>query len=154
MNNKDVTKSPFSKLRHITIVVKDIERAEQFYSSIGIGPFETPPSHGSMERTLRGKPLHNKVLVREANIGPVILQLVQEIEGESLVTEFMRKKGEGVFHLGFVVDDVDKEEAKAVKLGLKVTQRARREDGSGNAFFDTEALGGVVLLIRQNPREK
>lgn len=154
MNNKDVTKSPFSKLHHITIAVKDIEGAEKFYSSIGIGPFETPPRHGSMERTLRGKPLHNKVLVREANIGSVVLQLVQEVEGKSLVTEFMSKKGEGVFHLGFVVDDVDKEEAKAVKLGLKVTQRARGEDGSGNAFFDTETLGGVVLQIRQNPREK
>jgi len=30
------------------------------------------------------------------------------------------------------VDDVEKEEDKTVKLGLKVTQRARRADGSGN----------------------
>ncbi len=149
MNNKDVTKSPFSRLHHITIVVKDIERAEKFYTSIGIGPFGTSPRHGSTEMTLRGKPLRNKVKVREANIGPVVLQLVQEVEGESLVTEFIRKKGEGVFHLGFVVDDLDKEEAKAVKLGLKVTQRGRGEGGIGSAFFDTEELGGVVLQIRK-----
>lgn len=151
MERKKAEKSPFSELHHITVVVKDIERAVEFYSSLGLGPFVTPAQHEIANRTLRGKPITSKVITREALIGPVALQLVQYIEGEHLVKEFIDKKGEGVFHLGFVVDDIDKAEDKAVKLGLKVTQRARREDGSGNAFFDTEALGGVVLEIRQNP---
>ena len=147
-------KSPFSKLRHIAIVVKDIERAVKFYSSLGIGAFVTPPKHvhGSdayVTRTLRGKPLNSiNLIVREARIGPVILQLVQHLEGECVEKEFIDKREEGVQHLGFVVDDIDKAEAKAVELGLKVTQRGRRADGTGNTFFDTEALGGVVLEIR------
>jgi len=148
---KAVEKSPFSTLRHVAVVVRDIEQAVKFYSSLGIGPFVAPSNHIFAIKTLRGKPITGKVIGREASIGPVVLQLLQYIEGEHLAKEFIDRKGEGVFHLGFAVDDVDKEEDKVVKLGLKVTQRARRADGSGNTFFDTEALGGVLLEIRSNP---
>ena len=83
----------------------------------------------------------------------LVLQLVQYIEGEHLVKEFVDRKKEGVFHLGFDVDDVNKEEENLVKLGVKVTQRGRREDGSGYTFFDTEKHAGVVLEIRESLRE-
>lgn len=151
MQKKELEKSPFSQLAHITIAVKDMERAVKFYSSLGIGPFVQNSHHTFVTRTLRGKPVTGKRITREASIGPVMLQLVQYVDGEHLIKEFIDKKGEGVFHLGFLVDDIDKAEDKAVKLGLKVTQRARRADGSGNAFFDTETLGGVILEIKQNP---
>ncbi|MBW1612613.1 MAG: VOC family protein [Deltaproteobacteria bacterium] len=152
-------KSLFSKLAHIAVVVKDIERAVEFYSSLGIGPFITPAkvlhdNSGYVKRTYRGSPAgYIGLIVREAQIGPVILQLVQHIEGDCVEKDFLDRKGEGVFHLGFVVDDIDKEEAKAVKLGLNVIQSGRRADGSGNAFFDTESLGGVMLEIKQVPSE-
>jgi len=144
-------KSPFFRLHHVAILVKDIERAVKFYESLGIGPFVAPAEHGIVNKTLRGKAITGKVVVREASIEPVVLQLVQYLEGEHIAKEFIDKKGEGVCHLGFVVDNIDSAEDKAVKMGLKVTQRGRRTDGSGHAFFDTLALGGVVLEIRQDP---
>ncbi len=36
-------KSPFSNLHHISIVVRNIDEAVKFYTSIGIGPFEHYP---------------------------------------------------------------------------------------------------------------
>jgi len=152
MNTKEDT--PFSKLRHISVVVKDIERAVQFYSSIGIGPFITPPkgihdSEAYVSLTFKGEPMRGAdLIVREAKIGPIILQLVEVVSGDCIEKEFLDQKGQGVYHLGFLVDDIDKQEDKVVKLGLKITQRGRRRGGSGHAFFDTEALGGVVLEIR------
>ena len=146
--------SPFSRLRHIAIVVKDIGRAVQFYSSIGIGPFVTPPkgvhnSEAYVIQTFKGKPMGVvDLIVREAKIGPIVLQLVQPVSGDCIEKEFLDQRGEGVYHLGFLVDDIDKQEDKAVNLGLSITQRGRRRGGSGNTFFDTEALGGVVLEIR------
>ena len=96
-----------------------------------------------------------KYRVKEAQIGPVSLQLVQPPSDEkSMYGEFLEKRGEGVQHLGFVVDDIDKAEAKLKKLGLKVTETGRRADGSGFTYFDTDAIGGVTLEIRQNPSEK
>ena len=153
-NAKTDGKSPFAKLRHIAIAVKDMEQAVQFYSSVGIGPFITPPQRlhhtgGYVSRTFKGKPMAVvDLIVREAKLGPLVLQLVQVVSGDCIYTEFLEKKGEGVQHLGFVVDDIDKEEDQALKLELKITQRGRRGDGSGNTYFDTEALGGITLEIR------
>lgn len=146
-------KSPFSELHHVTVVVEDMERAVKFYTSVGIGPFEPPEKHVFPKKTLRGKPITSKLLIREAQIGLAVLQLVQHIKGEDVYKEFVDKRGGGIQHLGFTVDDIDKEEAKAVKLGLKVTQRGRREDGTGYTYFDTESLGGVVIEIRQDASE-
>ena len=150
---KTSEESPFSQLHHVTVVVKDIERAVKFYSSVGLGPLVSPEKHVFANKTLRGKPLTHKLLVREAHIGSAVLQLVQHVEGEDVYKEFIDKRGEGVQHLGFVVDNIDKAEDAAVKMGLKVTQRSRGEDGSGFAYFDTELLGGVVLEIRKEPSE-
>lgn len=147
-------KLPFSQLDHVTVAVTDIERAVKFYSSVGLGPFVPPARHDFAYMTLRGEPLTSKVTTREAWIGPVFLQLVQQVEGESLVSEFIRRRGEGVFHLGFVVDNIDEAEDEVVKMGLQVTQRGRREDGSGYAFFDTEAFAGVTLEIKEEPRQR
>jgi len=144
-------KSPFSQLHHVTVVVKDIERAVKFYSSVGIGPFVAPDSHVFPKKTLWGEPITFKLIIKEAQIGSAVLQLVQHVKGEGLYKEFADNRGEGVQHLGFTVDDIDMAEKKAVKLGLKVSQRGRREDGSGYTYFDTEEPGGVVLEIRQDP---
>jgi 4-hydroxyphenylpyruvate dioxygenase-like putative hemolysin len=76
--------------------------------------------------------------------------LIQPGEGKSLYKDFLGKKGEGVYHLGFVVDDVDDSEAELKKLGLKVLSSGRREDGSGFSYLDIAGKGGVILLIRQS----
>jgi catechol 2,3-dioxygenase-like lactoylglutathione lyase family enzyme len=145
MSKKGSEKSPFSTLHHVTIAVKDMEKAVKYYESVGIGPFKSFP------------PLRDffKYIVKEAQIGPVSLQLVQPpSDEESMYGEFLKQRGEGVQHLGFVVDDIDAAEATLRKLGLRVTETGRRADGSGFTYFDTDAIGGVTLEIRQNPSQK
>lgn len=56
--------------------------------------------------------------------------------------------------MGFVVDDIDREETKLRAQGLKVLSSGRRADGSGFTYFDTVDKAGVVLLIRQNPPKR
>jgi hypothetical protein len=80
--------------------------------------------------------------------------LIQPGEGKSLYKDFLEKKGEGVYLLGFVVDVVDSSEAELKKLGLKVLSSGRREDGSGFSYLDTAGKAGVVLLVRQSPGGK
>jgi len=36
-------KSPFSKLHHLSIVVRNMDEAIKFYESLGIGPFKDYP---------------------------------------------------------------------------------------------------------------
>ena len=155
MRVTDSEKSPFSQLHHISIVVKDIDRAVKHYSSLGIGPFQSYPSLGDYVKVnVPDKDAFYKKTIMQAQIGPVTLQLIQPGEGETIYKDFLDRKGEGVFHLGFVVDDVDKEEAKLKQQGLKILSSGRRDDGSGFTYFDTSDLASVVLLIRQNPSKK
>jgi len=148
-------KSPFSNLHHISIVVRNIDDAVKFYTSIGIGPFEEyPPLRDYIKLNQKDEIGFYNIRVKVAQIGPIQIQLIQPGEGKSLHKDFLMKKGEGVYHLGFVVDDVDKSEAEVKKLGLNVLSSGRRKDGSGFSYLDTEERGGVTLLIRQNPSGK
>ena len=146
-------KSPFSELHHVTIAVNDIERAVKFYESIGIGPFKSFFTlREFVKLNVPDESAFFKSKVRQAKIGAVSLQLVEPpVEGKTIYREFLDQMGEGVQHLGFLVDDIDKAETELKGLGLRVTESARRADGSGFTYFDTEAIGGVTLEIRQNP---
>jgi len=148
-------KSPFSSLHHIAIVVRNMDEAIKFYTSIGIGPFEDyPPLKEYIKLDVPDKVGFHNVKIKVVQIGPIQIQLIQPGEGRSLYKDFLEKKGEGVYHLGFVVDDVGDSEAELKKMGLKVLSSGRREDGSGFSYLDTAEKAGVVLLVRQSPGGK
>jgi len=155
MEKNTMRKSPFSELHHISIVVKDIDEAAGFYNSIGIGPFvDYPPMKEYVKLNVPDENGFYNLRIKVARIGPVDLQLIQPGEGESLYKDFLERKGEGIYHLGFVVDEIDRSEADVKELGLKVISNGRRENGSGFAYLDTAQKGGVTLLIRQSPPGK
>jgi methylmalonyl-CoA/ethylmalonyl-CoA epimerase len=144
-------KSPFSNLHHISVVVRDIDKAIEFYNSIGIGPFEDyPPLKEYVKLHVMDEVGFHNLKFKVVQIGPIQIQSAQPGEGKSPYKDFLAKKGEGVYHLGFVVDDVDRPEAGLKKLGLNVISSGRREDGSGFSYLDTAGKGGVTLLIRQS----
>ena len=148
-------KSPFSKLHHIAIVVRDMEKAIRFYTSIGVGPFEDyPPLKEYVRLDVPDEVGFHNVKIKLVQVGPIQIQLIQPGEGKSLYKDFLETKGEGVYHLGFVVDDVDDSEAELKKIGLKVLSSGRREDGSGFSYMDTTEKAGVTPLIRQSPGGK
>lgn len=147
-------KSVFSKVDQVGMVVRDMDKAIEYYQSLGIGPFEPPKSLVYAERKVFGKPIDIdsiKVKVFFAQMGPVQLELVQPVEGESLWKEFLETKGEGINHLGFFVDDIDKEEAELIKKGFRVPYRSRYQKGGGAAYFDTGKVGGVLFELVQWP---
>jgi catechol 2,3-dioxygenase-like lactoylglutathione lyase family enzyme len=146
---------PFSTLHHVAVVVKNLEAAVEFYRSVGIGPFEDyPPMKEYTTLNVPDEAGFQNVKIKFVQVGPVQLQLIQPGDGKSLYRDFLERKGEGVFHLGFVVDDVDRAEAELRKLGLKVLSSGRRGERSGFSYMDTAEKAGVTLLIRQNPGEK
>ena len=148
-------KSPFSKLHHLSIVVRNMEKAVQFYESIGIGPFEDyPPLTEYVKLNVPDETGFFNLKFKVAQIGDVQIQLCQPGEGKSPYRDFLEKNGEGVYHLGFVVAQVDDSEAELRKLGLKVLSSGRRADGSGFSYMDTAQKAGITLLIRQSKGEK
>ena len=146
---------PFSTLHHLSLVVRDIHATVRFLESVGIGPFfEYPPMTEYTKLNVPDKDGFFNTVIKCVQIGPVQLQLVQPGEGRSIYRDFLEKNGEGVFHLGFVVPDIDTAEAGIEGMGLRVISSGRRANGSGFAYFDTAEKCGVTLLARQSPPAK
>jgi catechol 2,3-dioxygenase-like lactoylglutathione lyase family enzyme len=139
----------FTKLHHVCIVVADIERAQRYYESVGIGPWiEYPPLHEYTELDMPDPDGFRALKYRYAWVGEQQLQLCEPGPEATPQRRFLDAHGEGVFHIGFEVPDADAAEAG---VNAPVLMRGRRENGSGFTYFDTATEAGVVLEIRQSP---
>ena len=81
-------------------------------------------------------------------MGDLTFEVIESLEGETPVKEFLDKKGEGIQHIGFFVDDLDREIAKMTEKGFKVTQSADTPTVRW-AYFDTDKVGGVSIELMQ-----
>jgi len=140
-----------SQIDQVGIVVRDLDRAMQFYSStFGIGPFRIVELE--REGVIRGKatPFHLRLAI--AQVGSVAFELIQSLDDVSIHNEHLRAKGEGLHHLGFYVEDMDARIAELAKRGISVLQSAHTERG-GFAYLDTEGIAGVIFeLIQRAPQ--
>ena len=144
----------FSKPHHICIVVKDIDKTKSYYESIGIGPWvDYPPLVEYTKLNVIDEKGFFDTRFVYTHIGNLQLQLAQPGEGKTIYKEFLETKGEGVFHIGFEVDDVDTVEKQLTKAEMKVLASGRRNDGSGFSYLDTREQAGVTLLVRQTKIE-
>jgi len=142
------------KFHHVSVVVRDMEKAIKFYQSLGIGPF--PPLLGPQgkvplaDKTLQGKPAEWELDLRhaEGGVGDLTFEVIQPLEGDTPVKEFLEKKGEGIQHIGFFVDDIEQETVKMAEKGFKITQSAETPTVKW-AYFGTDAVGGFSIELMQ-----
>jgi len=144
----------------IAVIVEDLDRAvERYWKLFGIGPWQFYTYGKPLVRrmTYRGKPGEYKMRLALSRIGPLRLELIEVLEGDTIYADFVREHGYGVHHLGVLVEDMEVAIAQAKAGGLTVTQ-----DGAGYglnddghyAYLDTEDKIGVALELIQPPRRK
>ncbi|WP_217578739.1 VOC family protein [Mesorhizobium sp. GbtcB19] len=139
----------FDKLHHICIVVHDIDKAQAYYDSIGIGPWESYPPLAEYEELQVPSPKGFMAMqYRICNLPNVQLQLCQPSHDPTPQRIHLDTKGEGVFHIGFEVRDADAAETRAEGDGLAVLMRGRRQNRTGFTYYDTADEAGVILLTR------
>jgi Glyoxalase/Bleomycin resistance protein/Dioxygenase superfamily len=136
------------KIDQVGIAVKDARAAAlAFETFTGIGPFsviDMPPSTA----IYRGKEIEFKVRVAMATVGGLMIELMQILEGEHLVKDFLEERGQGIHHLGVFVDDLGKAVDEWKATGREVIQVTKHTDGMGTAYLDTEKeLGGIYLEL-------
>ena len=139
----------FGKFHHICIVVHDIDKAQEYYESIGIAPWITYPPLVEYEDL--NVPSHEGFMsldYRICNLPNMQLQLCQPSADPTPQRKFLDEKGEGVFHIGFEVPDADEAEEKAKNDGMEVLMHGRRSNRTGFTYYDTAKKAGVVLLTR------
>ena len=143
---------PFSKLDHIGIIVKDIDKAVAHYQALGIGPFKMA-NIAVKDRIEYGKPTSNNKEIRMAEIGDLCIEMMQPVSGDSFPKRFLESKGEGINHLAFSVDDIDKEMSRLIENGFTIIATAKFEGGGGFVYCGTDEVGGVIFELVQWPPE-
>lgn len=153
---------------HVGIVVKDVDKAMKYYSSVfGLGPFTT--SVYELKRFMyRGKPADARVKAAIAYSGRILIELIEVLEGETAHTEFLRERGEGVQHIAFTIENLDGALVELAKDGiepimrynltLEMPARPDRERPGGTAkrllevkeaYMDSDEIGGTVIQLME-----
>lgn len=146
-------KSVYANLHHVCLVVKDIEKATAHYQSLGIGPFQGAPVK-TAELKYYGQTVPPDYFKRNelmGKMGAINLQLCQPISEDSPWQKFLESKGEGAHHLGFFVDDVEKETANFKAAGFAVILASKFEGGGGAAYIDISKTGDFYIELIQPP---
>jgi catechol 2,3-dioxygenase-like lactoylglutathione lyase family enzyme len=116
---------------------------------MGANPLDPvfPPVSGGWA-TFYGKPLKSHYIIYKAKLGDKILELLQPVSGESPWQEFLDAKGEGIHHIAFEVDNLQKAEDTLIKQGATIVMAARLEGIKGAEGGDYLDLGtGVTVEI-------
>ena len=61
-----------------------------------------------------------KTRVAMGQVGPLRVELLQPLQGETVHKELLEKTGEGIGHIAYTVDDLEEETAKLVEKGFQV----------------------------------
>ena len=127
-------------IKRIGIAVKNIKETIENYSSLlGIGPWETincqaPTLH---EQTYYGRSTNYAMVASLACLGPLELELVQPIAGDSIFSDYICKHGEGINYLAFEVDDVDEATAIMENEGFPCIQYGKISSAGSYAYYNS-----------------
>ena len=133
-------------VNHIAIAVRNIENAEKLYeSALGL-----KVTHREVveEQGVRASML-------ETDAGDTTIELLEPIGKNSPIYKFLEKRGEGIHHICFKVDDIESALERLKKQGIKLINEAPRPglDGTKVAFLHPKGLNGVLIELAQLPKD-
>jgi methylmalonyl-CoA/ethylmalonyl-CoA epimerase len=127
----------------VGIATNDLEAAVELYRRT----FEIEPAH---RETVEDQGVE-EVLFR---VGTSYVQLLGALGPDTAVGRFLARRGEGVHHIGYRVDDVATTLARFKELGVPLVDLAPRPGSRGTtvAFAHPKGFGGVLVELVQEPR--
>lgn len=127
----------FKKLNHIGIGVRDVEQAAKLWTEV-FGVKAKPPV---TERDMK---------VVMVPIGNILVELIAPIGDQGVMAKFLEKRGEGLHHLCFEVDDIHSAMKELVAKGMELIDKEPREGAEGKiAFLHPKSTYGVLTEIVQ-----
>jgi methylmalonyl-CoA/ethylmalonyl-CoA epimerase len=79
------------------------------------------------------------------------VELVQSVAEDSAMAKFLAKKGQGIHHLCYEVEDIRAELARLAEAGVQLVDAEPREGAHGTlvAFLHPKSTGGVLIELAQ-----
>jgi methylmalonyl-CoA/ethylmalonyl-CoA epimerase len=128
----------FGRIDHIGVAVESIEASIGLYRE----SFEMGEQH---RETVEEQGV--KAVLLEVGEGHV--ELIEPLSAESGVAKYIERYGEGLHHVAYQTDDIDKALAKVRSAGLRLIDEEPRRGirGSRVAFLHPKATGGVLTEL-------
>lgn len=130
------------RIDHLAIVVEDLDAASTFYRD-QLGLHIEKVQHVEQEA----------VTVAFLDVGGSHIELLQPSTPDSGVAKYLAKRGGGMHHLCFEVDDIDAMLEKLYAGGVRLINPEAIEGDGGRryAFIHPESTFGVLIELYQYP---
>lgn len=127
-----------NKIEHLGIAVKDLAASEQIFTDLlGEAPYK------------REEVKSEKVITSFFSVGESKIELLQATGDESPIAKFIEKKGEGIHHIAFAVDNIQAEIERLTELGYSMIHNKPKEGADGKliAFMHPKSSNRVLVEL-------
>jgi len=138
----DSSKIALSAPDHLGVVVEDMDKAKELLSRVlGLGPWQVIDYAPDKDDLFIGEPFRLRLAVAEQ--APLVLELIQPLEGKSIWSEFLKNNGEGLHHIAFTVSNWDEMVQIMELAGIRMAAGGTI-NGKRWCYFETSP-GGLVI---------
>jgi len=143
------TPAGFGPVMQLGYVVADLEATVRHWTeTVGVGPFYLMDRIAFSELYLRGTPTTCNMRVAVAQWGEVQVELVhQGDDAPSIYTEYLRRSGPGLQHVGVMTDSVPRHLEQLAARGVQPVQWGETTTGVRFAYVDTAFHGGAMIEL-------
>lgn len=131
------------KIEHIGIAVDNLDDATRLYEKLlGVPAYKT--------EQLLSEGVNTTFFIS----GPNKIELLEATNSESVIAKFIAKKGEGIHHIAFEVDDIVDEIVRLKKEGFVVLNEIPKigADNKWVVFVHPKSTNGVLIELCQEIR--
>ncbi len=128
-----------TRIAHIGIAVRALDETLPLYRDI-LGLPEVPLDDSDGAR------------IAGLSAGDSLVELLEPDRDGSPIDTFIAKRGPGIHHICFVVDDLDATLARCRDAGLRLIDQTPRIGAEGKriAFLHPSATGGVLIELTED----
>ena len=126
---------------HLGIAVRSLASAKKFYELLGMRALS--------EEVVE----HEKVRVAMIPVGESRIELLEATSEDSPVARFIARRGEGLHHVAFAVEDLSYTVEQLKKKGTRLISDEIKVGAGGHlyVFVHPSAAGGVLLELCEDP---
>src|SRR5690554_901836 len=128
------------KIEHIGIAVKNIAEANKVYEALlGVAPYKSEKVESEGVETSFFK------------IGESKIELLEATNPTSPIAKFIEKRGEGIHHIAFSVEDIKSEMARLQENGFLLLNELPKKGADNKlvAFLHPKSTTGVLVELCQ-----
>ena len=129
------------KIEHIGIAVKSLEESNKLFAQL------FGKSHYKVEAVES-----EGVSTSFFEVGPNKIELLEATKPDNPIAKFIEKKGEGIHHIAFAVNDIEKEIKRLKEEGFTVLNETPKKGADNKlvAFLHPKTTNGVLIELCQD----